>query len=41
MSAWNAERDAQSADEAAKNWVAKNVDMITQASGIGDFAGLS
>jgi hypothetical protein len=41
MSAWNAERDAQSADEAAKDWVAKNVDMIPQASVIGDFAGLS
>jgi hypothetical protein len=30
MSAWNSERDAQSADEAAKDWVAKNVDMTSQ-----------
>jgi hypothetical protein len=40
MSAWNSERDAQSADEAAKDWVAKNVDMTSQTSVMGDFAWL-
>ena len=41
MSAWNSERDAQSADEAAKDWVAKNVDMTSQTSVMGDFAWLA
>ena len=40
MSAWNSERDAQSADEAAKDWVAKNVDMTSQTSVMGDFSWL-
>ena len=41
MSAWNSERDAQSADEVARNWVAKNVDMAAETSVIGDFASSS
>ncbi len=40
MSVWNSARDAQSADEAAKDWVANNVDMIPKTSVIGDFAWL-
>lgn len=40
MSAWNSESDAQSADEAAKEWVTKNVDMTPQTSVIGNFAWL-
>ena len=40
MSAWNSETDAQSADEAAKDWVAKNVDMTPRTRVIGNFAWL-
>jgi heme-degrading monooxygenase HmoA len=40
MSAWNSETDAQSADEAAKDWVAQNVEMTPQTSVIGDFSWL-
>jgi hypothetical protein len=40
MSAWNSESDAKGADEAAKDWVAKNVDMTVLDSFIGDYAWL-
>ena len=40
MSAWNTESDAKAADEAAKDWVAKNADMTALTSVIGDFAWL-
>jgi hypothetical protein len=40
MSAWDSETDAQGADGAAKDWVAKNVDMSPRTSVIGDFAWL-
>ena len=40
MSAWNSESDAKSADEAAKDWVAKNADMTVLDSFIGDYAWL-
>ncbi|MBV9922138.1 MAG: hypothetical protein JOY78_14970 [Pseudonocardia sp.] len=40
MSAWHSEADAQSADEAAKDWVAKNVDMSPETRVMGDFSWL-
>jgi len=40
MSAWNSESDAKGADEAAKDWVAQNVDMTVLDSFIGDYAWL-
>ena len=40
MSAWNTESDAKAADEAAKDWVAKNADMTALTSVNGDFAWL-
>ncbi|MCW2719016.1 MAG: hypothetical protein QOG20_4144 [Pseudonocardiales bacterium] len=38
MSAWNSERDAKGADEAAKDWVSKNLDMTVVSSFLGDYA---
>jgi heme-degrading monooxygenase HmoA len=40
MSAWNSEGDAKGADEAARDWVAKNADMTVVNSFIGDYAWL-
>ncbi len=40
ISAWNSESDAKGADEAAKDWVAQNVDMTVLDSFIGDYAWL-
>jgi hypothetical protein len=37
MSAWKSERDAQAADELAREWVSENVDMIVVSSFIGDY----
>ena len=40
MSAWNSESDAKGADEAAKDWVSKNVDMTVEQSFMGDYSWL-
>ncbi|MCW2716187.1 hypothetical protein [Pseudonocardia sp.] len=40
MSAWDAERDAHAADEAAKGWVAENMDGQVVISALGDYAWL-
>jgi hypothetical protein len=37
MSAWKSERDAQAADELAREWVSENVDMTVVSSFIGDY----
>jgi hypothetical protein len=37
MSAWNSESDARAADEAAKDWVSKNVDMTVVNNFMGDY----
>jgi hypothetical protein len=40
MSAWQSENDAKGADEAAREWVAKNADMTVLTSVMGDYAWL-
>ena len=40
MSAWNSESDAKGADEAAKDWVSKNVDMTVEQSYMGGYSWL-
>ena len=40
MSAWDSEADAKGADEAAKDWVSKNLDMTVVHSYMGDYAWL-
>lgn len=40
MSAWQSEDDAKAADEAAKKWVAENMDAQVVTSVLGDFAWL-
>src|SRR3954469_11325062 len=37
MSAWRSESDAKAADEVARDWVSKNVDMTVVNSFIGDY----
>jgi heme-degrading monooxygenase HmoA len=40
MSAWQSEDDAKAADEAARKWVAENMDAQIVTSVLGDFAWL-
>lgn len=40
MSAWQSENDAKAADEAARQWVADNMDAQVVESVLGDFAWL-
>lgn len=40
MSAWQSENDAEAADEAARQWVAGNMDSQVVAGVVGDFAWL-
>jgi heme-degrading monooxygenase HmoA len=40
MSAWDTESDAQAADEAAKRWVAENIDVQVATSAVGEYAWL-
>jgi hypothetical protein len=40
MSAWNTESDAKAADEAAKQWVSKNLRAKIVSSFVGDYAWL-
>ena len=40
MSAWDSEDDAKAADEAARQWVAENMDAQVVTSVLGDFAWL-
>jgi hypothetical protein len=40
MSAWDTESDAKAADEAAKDWVAENMDAQVVTSAVGDYAWL-
>jgi hypothetical protein len=40
MSAWDTESDAKAADEAAKEWVAENMDAQVVTSVVGDYAWL-
>jgi hypothetical protein len=40
MSAWNSENDAKAADEAAKRWMAENMDAKLVNSFFGDYAWL-
>src|SRR3954447_12097316 len=37
MSAWNSESDAKAADEAARDWVSKNLDITIVNSFMGDY----
>jgi hypothetical protein len=37
MSAWNSESDAKAADEAARDWVSKNLDITVVNSFMGDY----
>ena len=37
ISAWNSERDAKAADEVAKDWVSKNLEITVVDSFIGDY----
>ena len=40
MSAWDTDGDAKAADEAAKEWVAENIDAQLVTSVVGDYAWL-
>jgi hypothetical protein len=40
ISAWASESDAHAADEAAKHWVAENMDATVVSSFVGDYAWL-
>ena len=41
VSAWDTENDAKAADDAAKGWVAENIDAQVETSAVGEYAWLA